>query len=129
MNKVLTLFLGFYLALAVAGPPANAAVCSSSDTEKVRALLVPVLRLAAYQGRNLEENHEVISKIRKITSSTKSPKLKTSLLSLEHVIQKGELNQGSTLYWGYKGGSAWKTYKTSLTLTQKDGCGAKDCSR
>jgi hypothetical protein len=48
--------------------------------------------------------------------------LKKSLRALKEVIKEGELNQGSTDYWGYREGSAWKTYKSALTLTQKNLC-------
>jgi hypothetical protein len=81
-----------------------------------------VIRLSAHQGRNIDENHEVVSNIGRITKSLTSTKLKKSLRALKEVIKEGELNQGSTDYWGYREGSAWKTYKSSLTLTQKNQC-------
>lgn len=122
MRRAVALVLGIALAFAPGMIPANSAECSASDTEKVRALFVPVLRVSAYQGRNLEENHDLVSDVRKVASGTNSSKLRRSLDSLEKVIQKGELSPGSTFYWGYKDGSAWKTFKQSLAMTQKNRC-------
>lgn len=122
MKRILTLAVSLALTASLAVAPANAATCSANDTESVRSLFVPVIRLSAHQGRNVEENHEVVSSIKKITKSVSSSKLKKSLLKLRSVIEIGELNQGSTEYWGYREGSAWKTYKAALTMTQKGLC-------
>lgn len=122
MKRTLAVVIGLAISATLGVVPANAATCSASDTESIRSLFVPVIRLSAHQGRNVEENHEVVSSIGKITKSLTSPKLKKSLRALKEVIREGELNQGSTDFWGYREGSAWKTYKTALTITQKDRC-------
>lgn len=102
--------------------PANAASCSGSETEVIRSLLVPITRVSAHQGRNLEENRDVLVTIRKLTENSKSLSLKRALRDLKLVIQKGQLHPGSTYYWGYREGSAWKTFKIALVLTQKGLC-------
>ena len=122
MKRTFALVIGLSITASMSVLPANASKCSDSDTESVRSLFVPVIRLSAHQGRNIEENHKVVSSIGKITKSLTSPKLKKSLRALKEVVQDGELNQGSTDYWGYREGSAWKTYKNALTLTQKNQC-------
>lgn len=122
MKKVLTLSIGMVLTFLVVAAPAQAQNCSVNDTQAVRVLLVPITRLSAHQGRNTSENQEVISSIRKLIKATPSNKLRSTLKELKALVKKGELNQGSTLYWGYKDGSVWKTYKKVLVLTQKDGC-------
>lgn len=122
MKKVLTLAIGMVLTFLVGAAPAQAQNCSTKDTASVRELLVPITRLSAHQGRNTSENQEVIASIRKMIKATPSNKLRNSLKELKALVTKGELNQGSTLYWGYKDGSVWKTYKKVLVLTQKDAC-------
>jgi hypothetical protein len=122
MKRTLAVVIGLSIAATLWALPANASKCSDSDTESVRSLFVPVIRLSAHQGRNIDENHEVVSSIGKIAKSLTSPKLRKSLRALKDVIKEGELNQGSTDYWGYREGSAWKTYKSALTLTQKNQC-------
>jgi hypothetical protein len=122
MKKVFTLAIGMVLTFLLGAAPAQAQNCSVNDTQAVRELLVPITRLSAHQGRNTAENQEVISSIRKMIKATPSNKLRNSLKELRALVKKGELNQGSTLYWGYKDGSVWKTYKKVLVLTQKDGC-------
>jgi hypothetical protein len=122
MKRTFALVIGLTVTASMAVAPANAASCSDNDTENVRSLFVPVIRLSAHQGRNVEENRDVVASIQKITKSVSSPKLKKSLLKLRGVIEQGELNQGSTEYWGYREGSAWKTYKSALTITQKGLC-------
>ena len=57
-----------------------------------------------------------------IDEATPSFKLKKPLNELRVLIKKGELNQGSTLYWGYRDGSVWESYKKVLSLTQKNTC-------
>jgi hypothetical protein len=122
MKTTLTLVIGLALTASMAVAPANAATCSEIDTESVRSLFVPVLRLSAHQGKNVEENREVVGSIQKIIKSVSSSRLKKSLIKLRVIIEQGELNQGSTVYWGYREGSAWKTYRSALTITQKGLC-------
>ena len=122
MKKTISLVIGLALTASLAVAPANATSCSETDTDSVRSLFVPVIRLSAHQGRNLEENREVVGSIQKISRSVSSSKLKKALIKLRGVIEQGELNQGSTVYWGYREGSAWKTYKSALTITQKGLC-------
>ena len=122
MKRTLALVIGLSITATLWALPANASKCSDSDTESVRSLFVPVIRLSAHQGRNIDENHEVVSSIGKIAKSLTSPKLRKSLRALKDVIKEGELNQGSTDYWGYREGSAWKTYKASLSITQNNLC-------
>jgi hypothetical protein len=122
MKTTLALVIGLALTASMAVAPANGATCSEIDTESVRSLFVPVLRLSAHQGRNVEENREVVGSIQKITKSVSSTRLKKSLIKLREIIEQGELNQGSTVYWGYREGSAWKTYRAALTITQKGLC-------
>ena len=114
MNKVLAVALSFALAIASGVFPANASSCTVADTESIRSLLVPITRLSAHQGRNVDEIKVVLTEISRITKGTKSIKLRKSLKALEGVIREGELNPGSTDYWGYGEGSPWKTYKLSL---------------
>lgn len=122
MRKILSVAIAFVLAFGLGLAPANAAACTVADTESIRSLFVPVTRLSAHQGRNVEENQAVLVSVQKIAESTKSAKLRKSLNALEDVIREGQLNPGSTDFWGYREGSAWKTYKSALTLTQKGRC-------
>ena len=122
MRKTLSLAVVLCLAFGLAPAPANAAACSVADTESIRSLLVPITRLSAHQGRNVDEIKEVLIEISKITKATKSTNLRKSLKALEAVIREGELNPGSIEFWGYREGSAWKTYKQALTPTQKNRC-------
>ena len=122
MRKTLSLAVVLCLAFGLAPAPANAAACSVAETESLRSLLVPITRLSAHQGRNVDEIKAVLIEIAKITKATKSTKLRKSLNALEGVIRDGELNPGSTYYWGYKEGSAWKTYRQALVLTQQGRC-------
>jgi len=122
MKRTLALVIGLALTASMTVAPANAASCSESDTESVRSLFVPVIRISAHQGRNVDESREMVASIQRITKSVSSSKLKKSLNKLRGVIEQGELNQGSTEYWGYREGSAWKTYKSALTITQKGLC-------
>jgi len=122
MKRIFALLLCLALTIGMGTTPAISAACSESDTESIRALLVPITRLSAHQGRNSAENKEVLKEIQKISQSSKSLKLKKSLKKLEDVIRDGERNPGSTEFWGYREGSAWKTYKQALTLTQKSRC-------
>jgi len=117
-----TLMLSAVLAFTGAISPAAAKECKVIEVESIRALLVPITRLSAHQGRSSAENKEVLKEIQNIAKSSKSLKLKKSLKDLEVVIREGEQNPGSTEFWGYREGSAWKTYKQALTLTQKNGC-------
>jgi cytochrome oxidase assembly protein ShyY1 len=114
--------LGLVVTTGLSAAPASAATCSDSDTTSIRALLVPVTRLSAHQGRNSDENQTVLTEIKRITQASKSTKLRKSLEALENVIREGEHNPGSTKFWGYREGSAWKTYKQALVLTQKSRC-------
>jgi hypothetical protein len=122
MKKVLTFTIGAALILLLGATPAQAQNCSIKNTASVRELLVPITRLSAHQGRNTSENQEVMSSIRKLIKASPSAKLRNSLKELKALVKKGELNQGSTLYWGYRDGSVWKAYKKVLVLTQKDAC-------
>lgn len=122
MKKNLTLSIVAGLILLTGMAPAEAQTCSGKDTQSVRELLVPITRLSAHQGRNTSENQEVLSSIRKLIKASPSAKLRNSLKELKALVKKGELNQGSTLYWGYRDGSVWKAYKKVLVLTQKDAC-------
>ena len=122
MKKTFALLLCLAMTFGTGTTPASSAACSESDTTSIRALLVPVTRLSAHQGRNSAENKEVLKEIQSIAQSSKSLKLKRSLKELDHVIREGEQNPGSTEFWGYREGSAWKTYKQALTLTQRKGC-------
>ncbi len=122
MRKLFASALGLALIFSIGTTPANAVTCSESDTTSIRALLVPVTRLSAHQGRSSAENKEVLKEIQNIAQSSKSLKLKKSMKKLEDVIRDGEQNPGSTEFWGYREGSAWKTYKQALTLTQKSRC-------
>ena len=122
MRKTLSLAVVLCLAFGLAPAPANAAACSVAETESLRSLLVPITRLSAHQGRNVDEIKAVLIEISKVTKATKSTNLRKSLKALEAVIREGELNPGSTYYWGYREVSAWKTYKQALTLTQKNRC-------
>ena len=117
-----TLMLSAVLAFTGAISPASAKECKVTEVESIRALLVPITRLSAHQGRNSAENKEVLKEIQNIAKSSKSLKLKKSLKDLEVVIREGEQNPGSTEFWGYREGSAWKTYKQALTVTQKSRC-------
>ena len=110
------------LAFTGAISPASAKECKVTEVESIRALLVPITRLSAHQGRNSAENKEVLKEIQKIAQSSKSLKLKKSLKELEDVIREGDQYLGSTEFWGYREGSAWKTYKHALVLTQKGRC-------
>ena len=122
MKKLLALATGVTLAIGLGVAPSSAVVCADGDTQSIRSLLVPITRLSAHQGRNVDEIKAVLIEISKISKATKSTKLRKSLKALEDVIRVGELNPGSTDYWGYREGSAWKTYKSALTLTQKNRC-------
>jgi hypothetical protein len=122
MKKVVTLGIATALMFLAGATSAQAQTCSVNDTQEVRELLVPITRLSAHQGRNTTENQEVLSSIRKLIKASPSAKLRNSLKELKALVKKGELNQGSTLYWGYRDGSVWKAYKKVLVLTQKDVC-------
>jgi hypothetical protein len=122
MKKLTSIVIGLALTSLTGTTPAFAVACSVSDTTNIRSLLVPVTRLSAHQGRNSAEITEVLKGIQKVTQSSKSLKLKKSLKELDHVIREGEQNPGSTEFWGYREGSAWKTYKQALVLTQKGRC-------
>ena len=122
MKKAFACSIGICLILLAGVNPAQARTCSQEDTDRVRALLVPITRLSAHQGRNISENQEVIASIRKLVKDTPGLRLKKSLKDLRVLVQNGALNQGSTLYWGYRDGSVWKTYKKVLVLTQKNTC-------
>jgi hypothetical protein len=122
MRKVIALTLAIALTLSLGSTPANAAKCDEADTASIRSLFVSVIRISAHQGRNVEENHKVLSNIRSFSKSIKSNKLVESLSDLKGVIEQGGLHPGSTDFWGYREGSAWKTYKATLTMTQKDLC-------
>jgi hypothetical protein len=122
VQRSLTLAITAGLLISMSPIPANASTCTKTDTKSVRSLLVPVTRISAHQGKNLEEIETVLASVREIIGETKSLKLKNSLQSLEDVILEGELNPGSTEFWGYREGSAWKTYRQALTLTQKNRC-------
>ena len=119
MKKLLALTTGVALAISLGVAPSSAVVCAEGDTQSIRSLLVPITRLSAHQGRNVDEIEAVLIEITRITKATKSTKLKKSLKALEDVIRVGKLNPGSTDYWGYRQGSAWKSYKAALTVTQK----------
>ena len=122
MKKLLALTTGVALAISLGVAPSSAVVCAEGDTQSIRSLLVPITRLSAHQGRNVDEIEAVLIEITRITKATKSTKLKKSLKALEDVIRVGKLNPGSTDYWGYRHGSAWKSYKAALTVTQKNRC-------
>jgi hypothetical protein len=122
MRKAFACSIGIWLILLAGVHPAQARTCSEEETESVRAMLVPITRVSAHQGRNIAENQEVIASIRKLVKDTPSLKLKKSLNELRVLVKKGELNQGSTLYWGYRDGSVWESYKKVLSLTQKKTC-------
>jgi len=122
MRKLFASALGLALIFSIGTTPANAVTCSESDTTSIRALLVPVTRLSAHQGRNSDENQAVLTEIKRITQASKSTKLRKSLKTLENVVRQGEQNPGSTEFWGYREGSAWKTFKQALVLTQKGRC-------
>ena len=118
----MALILATALWLAIGITPSHSATCSTSDTSRIRALFVPVIKISAHQGRNVEQNHKVVAAIKDINKSISSTKLKQSLTALKTLVEQGELNKGSTEYWGYREGSAWKTYKAALTITQKNLC-------
>ena len=122
MKRVVTLGIATALVFLAGATSAQSQTCSVNDTQEVRELLVPTTRLSAHQGRNTSENQEVIFSIRKLIKASPSAKLRNSLKELKALVKKGELNQGSTLYWGYRDGSVWKAYKKVLVLTQKDAC-------
>jgi hypothetical protein len=122
MRRLISLVLSLVLTLGLGLAPANSATCRDSDIQSIRSLLVPITRLSAHQGRNVDEIESVLIEITRITKATKSTKLKKSLKALEDVIRVGKLNPGSTDYWGYREGSAWKSYKAALTVTQKNRC-------
>jgi hypothetical protein len=122
MRKAFACSIGIWLILLAGVNPAQARTCSEEETERVRAMLVPITRVSAHQGRNISENQEVIASIRKLVKATPSFKLKKPLNELRVLIKKGELNQGSTLYWGYRDGSVWESYTKVLSLTQKNTC-------
>lgn len=122
MKKISAAVIAIVMTTGVGIGPASAAKCAAADIESVRSFFVPILRLSAHQGRNVEENREVVSNLKQVTKFVSSPKLKESLKNLRGVIEQGGLNKGSTDYWGYRDGSAWKTYKIALTITQKSHC-------
>ena len=122
MRKAFACSIGIWLILLAGVHPAQARTCSEKETESVRAMLVPITRVSAHQGRNISENQEVIASIRKLEKDTPSVRLRKSLKELRALVIKGELNQGSTLYWGYRDGSVWESYKKALSLTQKNTC-------
>jgi hypothetical protein len=122
MRKAFACSIGICLILLAGVNPAQARTCSEEETNSVRAMLIPITRLSAHQGRNISENQEVIVSIRKLVKGTPGFRLKNSLIELRALVEKGELNPGSTLYWGYRGGSVWETYKKVLGLTQKNTC-------
>ncbi len=122
MKKVLASLIGISLIFFPGVSPAQAQACSTDDTASVRALLIPITRISAQQGRNTSENRQVISSIRQIAESTSSARIRNSLEDLRVLVIRGEIHTGSTLYWGYKAGSVWKTYKKVLVLTQRNTC-------
>jgi hypothetical protein len=122
MKRVIALGVTIMFSVLTVAVPSSASTCTDTDTQSIRSLLVPITRLSAHQGRNVDEIKTVLMEIARITKATKSTKLRKSLKVLEEVIREGELNPGSTDYWGYREGSAWKTYKSALTLTQKNRC-------
>jgi hypothetical protein len=122
MRKAFACSIGICLILLAGANPAQARSCSEEETNSVRAMLVPITRLSAHQGRNISENKVVIASIRELVKDSPSVRLKKSLKELRALVIKGELNQGSTLYWGYRDGSVWETYKKALSLTQKNTC-------
>lgn len=122
MKRPLAVTIGLAMTLTLGLGPASAVECTPTETESVRSLFVPVIRISAHQGRNVEQNHKVVAAIKDINKSISSTKLKQSLTALKTLVEQGELNKGSTEYWGYREGSAWKTYKAALTITQKNLC-------
>ena len=122
MKKFLSISIGLALILLTGIAPAQAVTCSAQETEMVRGLLVPITRLSAHQGRNTAENYKVIASTQTLAKTTQSPRLRNSLRDLTVLIRKGVLNPGSTIYWGYKDRSVWKTYKKALVITQENTC-------
>ena len=122
MKKLLAMSLATILSVSISSIPAQAATCSQEDKKSVRALLVPVTTLSIWLGTNIEANAEVRAEIKSIRKNTNSKKLKRSLLTLDQMIQVGELRPGSSVFWGSGKNSVWDMYERSLNLTKKNGC-------
>ena len=72
VQRSLTLAITAGLLISMSPIPANASTCTKTDTKSVRSLLVPVTRISAHQGKNLEEIETVLASVREISEKLKA---------------------------------------------------------